>query len=175
MKDQTKHYLKVGGILGAICAVSGLLIGLTNLLTAETIERNVLLKKESSMKEIYDSAVAFSQEENLPNSYQYCKSFYIAYSDDAKTNEIGTIYYTKGSNAYGTISLMVGINTNGTVNTNIQIIENTQTYATTLEEEYILPYQANERELDDVKCGATYGAKLIKSMIDEAKTAYGER
>ena len=46
-----------------------------------------------------------------------------------------------------------------------------QSFATTLEDNYLTPLQNGERELEDVKCGATYGATLVKDMIKEAKEA----
>ena len=48
---------------------------------------------------------------------------------------------------------------------------NEQTYASTLVENYVDPIKnANNKEdaIEDVKCGATWGATLIRDMINDA-------
>ena len=54
----------------------------------------------------------------------------------------------------------------------ISIVSNTQSFASTLEEGYIVPYQNGDISIEDVKCGATFGAKLIKEMAEEARYDY---
>ena len=49
----------------------------------------------------------------------------------------------------------------------IYLITNEQTYASTLVENYVTPLNNDDIKYDDVKCGATYGATLIKEMIEE--------
>ena len=48
------------------------------------------------------------------------------------------------------------------------MITNEQSFATTLNKNYITKVQEGTRELDDVSCGATYGAKLVRDLINEA-------
>ena len=86
-------------------------------------------------------------------------------------------FRTTGSNSYGKISLLVGFNyyqiPGGEVCEyvfdSISVIVNEQTYASTLVDNYINPVNDNTRNYEDVSCGATYGAKLIRDMINEAK------
>ena len=48
-------------------------------------------------------------------------------------------------------------------------IVNEQTYASTLVDNYLVPLNNGSRDLDDVTCGATYGAKLVRDMVNEAQ------
>ena len=56
----------------------------------------------------------------------------------------------------------------------MSVVVNEQTYASTLVENYIDPVNNGEREISDTSCGATYGAKKIAEMINEAELAAGE-
>ena len=55
---------------------------------------------------------------------------------------------------------------------NYVVVTNTQSYATTLEENYIGKFLADPNNVDfdsiDTHCGATYGATLVKNMCDQA-------
>ena len=70
---------------------------------------------------------------------------------------------------YGKISLLVGFN-NLNQFKGMSIITNEQTYASTLVEKYVEPIQNGSRKIEDVSCGATYGAKLIRDMINDAQS-----
>ncbi len=80
---------------------------------------------------------------------------------------------TSGKNAYGAISMLVGVE-DGNLGQFI-LLEDTQTFASTLEDNYVSVYNAGEREYSDVSCGATYGAKLIRDMASEALEDYEGR
>ena len=91
---------------------------------------------------------------------------------DAKNdpeNEIGWAVRTTGSNMYGKISMLVGFDYSSKLFKGIYLITNEQTYATTLVENYVSPLNSGDRQLDDVKCGATYGATLINEMVTNAQ------
>ena len=52
-----------------------------------------------------------------------------------------------------------------------------QSYAQTLKDNYITPYMNSSNKevaLDNVSCGATFGAKLIQEMVLEAVANYKE-
>ena len=51
----------------------------------------------------------------------------------------------------------------------IYVVTNEQTYASTLVDNYINPLNHGDVNLDDVSCGATYGAKLVRSLITAAQ------
>ena len=51
----------------------------------------------------------------------------------------------------------------------VYMINDEQTYASTLEDNYITSINGGGN-IDDVKCGATYGATLVKEMINDAQS-----
>jgi len=165
-----KKPLKVGLILMGIGGISAGLIALTNFLTENTIKQNEIKKKQQACSEIYKDA-SFSEEKAISD-----KQYLISYTEANKdSNLLGYIYYTKGKNAYGEISMMVGINFDSSINRNLVLITNTQSYAQTLVKNYVDPFKSGDIEIGDVKCGATYGAKLIKSMVEAAQADFNER
>ena len=66
--------------------------------------------------------------------------------------------------------MLVGISSSFEIG-KIYMITNEQTYAQTLTDNFINPYNNQEKQMNDVDvvCGATYGAKLIKNMAEEAQ------
>lgn len=170
--SNTKTYITTALTLGIIGVCAALAIGGVNLLTKDKIKKNEIVAQQNALKEIYSNADKFSDAKNdfsLTDS-QYLVNYYIAF--DNSNNEIGYIYYVDGRNAYGEIALMVGIN-NFNID-QISVVINTESYATTLEDNYINPFINKEdgASLEDVKCGATYGAKLILNMTNEALQDY---
>ena len=168
-----KKYILTAVTLGLIAMASGALIGATNLVTADRIAENEVKKINASFVEIYGEGASGKENESFNyNEYTYLKSQYDIVN--ANGDSIGMAYRTLGSNAYGKISLIVGfVNGSGFryVYYGISVVINEQSFATTLEENYFVPVKNNERDIEDVKCGATYGATLVKDMINEAKEA----
>ena len=168
-----KKYLITAITLGCIAMCAGALIGATNLITKDHIAQNEVKKINASFVEIYGEGVTGTENESFNfNEYTYLKSQYEIFNSAGAS--IGMAYRTLGSNAYGKISLIVGfVNGSGFryVYYGISVVINEQSFATTLEENYFVPVKNNEREIEDVKCGATYGATLVKDMILEAKKA----
>ena len=68
---------------------------------------------------------------------------------------------------YGKIAMLVGVNEDLTLG-KIYLVTNEQSYATTLVDNYVDPFNAGNHEFDDVKVGATYGATLVHDMANEA-------
>ena len=168
-----KKYLITALTLGAIAMCAGALIGATDLITRDRIAENETKKINASFVEIYGEGTTGTENESFNyNEYTYLKSQYEIFSSDGAS--IGMAYRTLGSNAYGKISLIVGfVNGSGYryVYYGISVVINEQSFATTLEDNFLIPVQNGDREVDDVKCGATYGATLVKNMINEAKEA----
>ena len=101
-----KHYIITAITLGAIAASSGLLIGLTNLITKEQIKQNEINKINEGMKEIFkQNSVKYEQftleEVGLKNDYKYSNIFYLV--KDENDNDLGCAIRTDGSNMYGKI------------------------------------------------------------------------
>ena len=169
-----KHYIVTSITLGVIGACSAGLIGLANLVTRDKISANEQNKIQVGITSIFgDSA-------SIDNEYELHDNKYTNYVYEIKISDVVESYAfrTTGSNMYGKISLLVGINKTYLLSSsnpvfsfvNLYVITNEQTYASTLVDNYIIPLNDGDRSLDDVSCGATYGAKLVRDMVEEAKT-----
>ncbi len=108
----------------------------------------------------------------------------------------GYVFTVSGKNAYGTITLMVAISkdTNGNnVVHQVEFLENGQSFASTVDDHVRSSYHTSDKNAlvldpyssDDkvkvgdltsdqvkndvkVECGATYGAKLVRSLVEAA-------
>lgn len=178
-----KHYIITSLTLGAIAAASAALIGVTNLITKDQIVKNEKNKINAGIVQIYGKNATISSDLEL-KGYQYSNHLYVV---DNGENQESLALRTTGSNMYGKISLIAGfklfVMPEGENKTGLQefrfigmyVVTNEQTYNTTLEENYIDPLNNGERDVEDVNCGATYGAKLIRDMINEAKDVANEQ
>ncbi len=172
-----KHYIITSITLGLIAAASGLLIAGTNLITKDRIAQNEIDKVNNGIKAIFAKNDVKVQEKSLSDAgltgeYKYVTYLYdVADSGD---NNLGVALRTTGSNMYGKISLIVGFTVSDHAFKNLSVVVNEQTYATTLVDNYINPLNGGTRDLEDVSCGATYGAKLVRDMVKEAKVAAEE-
>lgn len=170
-----KHYIITSITLGAIAAVSAGLIGVANLITRDQIAKNEYNKTMSGIAAIFEGANI--EKEYALDEYKFVNYVY-ELSKDSDGND-RYIFKTSGSNSYGKISLLVGIkemsvndeNIQSYVFTNLFVITNEQSFATTLVDNYIDPLNNGDRDIDDVSCSATYGAKLVRDMVNEAKNA----
>ncbi|MCI1735548.1 MAG: hypothetical protein LKM30_07450 [Bacilli bacterium] len=168
MNDQAKKYVKVSLTLGIIASVSAGLIGLVNALTAPLIQANSLKAERTALLAIYGGTTddyADVDISGLTAKPSYVQKVW-TYSDG---NYVAKAY---GKNGYGTITLVVGISKDGSLG-KMSLIDDTETYKNKLEPNYVDVYNtANNKDsaLADVKCGATFGATLIKNMVSEAKT-----
>ena len=165
-----KHYVMVSITLGSIAAASALLIGGANYLTREKIKQNEINNINRGIDAIFgESAEIIEQKEIANESYKYV-TYYYGVAKEGSGENIGVAYRTTGSNMYGKISLLVGFNLSNEF-VSISVISDEQTYAQTLTDNYIEPVQDGTRGYNEVDCGATYGAKLIRDMIDDASKA----
>ena len=166
-----KHYIMTAITLGAIAAVSAGLIGLANLATRNRIAKNEYDKTMSGIASIFGDEAQIEKEYAI-EGYTYANYVYEISNDSYA-------FRTTGSNSYGKISLLVGIKDSLVMDadihefvfTNLFIITNEQSFATTLVDNYIDPLNSGDRDLDDVSCSATFGARLVRDMINEAKKA----
>lgn len=171
MNKQTKHYLYVGLILASIGLVVAAAITGVNFLTKDRIAQNEKDAKDLARSKVFEDC-KFNDEIKIEN-----KEYLVSYSTATREDfEIGDVYFTSGKNMYGSISMMVGIYINGEIG-RISLVENTESYAQTIVDNYLKPYNDNpsQDKLNNVTCGATYGAKLIKSMAEKAQEDYLER
>ena len=158
-------YILTGVILGSIAAVAAGLIAVTNLITEEKIKQNEQNKIKAGISEIFGDSAVIKSEDDL-DSYNYVVHYY----EVANTNDefLGYAFKSEGSNMYGKISLIAGFDAATHNFMSLYLVTNEQTYASTLVDKYITPLNANQRELEDVSCGATYGAKLVRDLVNEA-------
>jgi len=160
-----KKYILTGVILGSIAAVSAGLIALTNLISKDKIRQNELNKINAGIKEIFGDEASVRSSKDL-EGHQYTVLLYEIEND--KKEFLGYAFKSDGSNMYGKISLISGFDGVSHNFMSLYMVTNEQTYASTLVENYISPLNKEERQLEDVNCGATYGAKLVRDMVNEA-------
>ncbi len=172
MQQTVKKYLVVSLTLGIIAGGSALLIGLTNLLTADRIKENKVKKEENGLKQVFSDENQTFVTIEFSTSFEYIEKIWQAKGADDK--DIGYIYKTTGKNSYGEVSLLIGFDTEKNF-ANMVVLENTETYGTTLQDNYITPVNEKTKDFSSVSCGATYGAKLINSMYSEAKEDISKR
>ena len=105
--SNVKKYVLTAVTLGLIAMASGLLIGATNMITADRIAENEVKKINASFVEIYGEGTTGTENESFDfNNYTYLKAQYEIF--DGNGENIGMAYRTLGSNAYGKVSLIVG-------------------------------------------------------------------
>lgn len=167
-KKQTMTYVKTSLILGGIAAGAGLLLACANMITASIIEENTRKARAESVYTIYGDDAVPGEKEITINQGSLISYFPVF---DKNESLIGNVFFTKGSNMYGDIEMAVGINEDESIY-RIEMINNGQSFAQTLMDNYVIPFNKGERPLTDTSCGATYGANLVKSMAEEAQSYY---
>ena len=171
--SNVKKYILTAVTLGLIAMASGLLIGATNMITADKIKQNEQAKIDNGIKEVFnanDKTYIYHIDNVSTDGYKYIKDCYGVQAEKNVPSFQGLAFLTTGSNMYGKISLIIGLGPDLSYK-GVSIVTNEQTYASTLVENYVDPLNDGSRDYLDVKCGATYGATLIKDMIEEAKEA----
>lgn len=172
-KDK-KHIAAVGGILCAIGGIAALCITLANMVSAPIIAKNEAEAIQNALGNIYDGKY-YDDEATPVKGHDYIEQYWVVYKDEAKTDSFGYVFQGSGTNSYGDITLCVGIDNEGTVG-KFETTKNTESFRSKLIAKYIDPYNADPStaNLDNVKCGATYGAKLIKSIVEDAQSVFEE-
>lgn len=168
MKISWKRAFGVGGFLAGLCAVLALSIAGADIITKDIIAKNKIEKENAGLKKVFASG-EYGEAKTLGEGYLQ-KYWTVTSSNE----ELGRVYSASGKNAYGNVSLLVGIYADFSLG-NIVVLENTESYGQTLEDGYLEPYQnATDKEavVDQVNCGATYGAKLCRDMIRAAQEHY---
>ena len=165
----TKKYVITSLTLGVIAAASAGLIGLANLITKKQIEKNEKERINKGIAAIFGKNATILDDFDI-KEYKYTNHAYEIENKDVETD--CWAFRTTGSNMYGKISMIVGFMQDEAQEysfAGLYLVLDEQTYASTLEDEYIKPLNNGDVYLDDVSCGATYGAKLVRDMVYEAK------
>ena len=171
-----KKYLMTSIILGSIAMASGLLIGATNLVTSGPIAEYEQTQINNGIKEVfkgYDN-IHYAKDEDVEQTDEnkYVTHVYYVYDgvneNDENNTFVGWAFKTEGSNSYGKVALIVGFN-NEAIYKNLSVVKNEQSFASTLKKKYLTKVQNKECEIADVSCGATFGAKLVRDMVNNAQ------
>ena len=162
-----KHYIITAITLGAIAAASGVLIGLANVVTDKRIKQNEVNRFNAGITAIFgEGSETTDFEKDTEDKIEYVdSSYHVTQADGTR----GWAVLTTGSNMYGKISLIAGFDYDTKAFKGIYVVTNEQTYASTLVENYINPLNKGEVHIDDVSCGATYGAKLVRELVTAAQ------
>ena len=182
MNELVKKILKVSLVLGAISSISAGVIGLANAVTAPRIKENAMKKELSSLPHIFGGTSDDYKEVTYDNK-SVAEKYELIYTlkqwkyEGSSEYKGSYIFKSYGKNSYGTVTLLVGITSETKLYT-IYLIEDTESYKNVLEPKYVDVYNNSddkEQSLENVKCGATYGASLIRDMVKEAlSVAKGE-
>lgn len=181
-----KKNLLISGILGGISLVCALLIASFNMITSGIIADNAAKTELATCQAIYAEYDADKSEEISSENDAIIKK---VLAKDSNGNELGYLYTVTGKNSYGAITLMVAIKDDKVLQ--VEFLENGQSFASTVvshvkenypssKDEVIYPFikpeatpeigslDATQVEGIDTVCGATYGAVLVKDLINVA-------
>ena len=164
-----KHVLLVAFTLMLVAGIAGALIVCLNLFTEPIIKDNDAKKEQQMLSEVYNEATFVAVQQNI----DIIETVYEAKVNDAL---VGYVFKVSDKNAYGKISVLVGINLDGSTK-QVVILENTESFATEVDNHYQQNYHNQSLTMADVnaidvKCGATYGAKLIQKLVKTALLQY---
>ena len=175
MSSNIKKYVLTAVTLGLIAMSGALLITGTHLITKDRIAENERKSIHNGIATIYGikdfSVLETNQVKN--ENYKYITTRYVITNNG--TDPYGYVFRTSGSNNYGKISLIIGFNED-CVYQGLSVVTNEQSFASTLKKGYIDKIKDGDQTIDDVdvSCGATYGAKLVKEMVEQAEKAAKE-
>ena len=185
-----KNYLRISVILGSIALVCAIILAGLNMLTSPVIAKNDAKKETETIQAIYQNYDS-EKSENVTDTVTNSSITKKIIAKNSAGEVLGTLYIVTGKNAYGVITLMVAIAPNNSVH-QVEFLENGQSFAGTVnshvkssygsskEDVYELnPYSNKEAvtigdlteaevKAIDVKCGATFGATLVKELVNIA-------
>ena len=174
MKKYMKKAFLAGGVLAGLCGVMAVAIVGADFLTRETIAANNLAKENAGLRKVYGENCTYGEAVVVEDKdYGYLEKYWTVTEGDKL---IGRVYRGHGKNGYGEVTLLYGINVDFTL-AMVVTIENTESYGTTLKENYLDPLASAEDKdeaVQSVKCGATEGAKLCRAIILQGQAHYKE-
>lgn len=160
-----KQYLKVALVLTLITSICAVMIALLNRVTEPIIEKNAYDKEQATLSVMFSDAT-FEESEFVKDYSEIEKKFIAKSKADEAT--IGYVYIVSGKNAYGTIRLMVAVKHDKAIK--VEVMDNTESFkknVNTFIEDKVKASELDSAQVEelDVKCGATYGAKLVQNLI----------
>lgn len=192
-------YIKISSVLCLISLVCAALIALVNMVTSDTIKKNSEKTQNDTIKAIfenYDSSKSADLTKDVEDS---AISFKMNVKDSSE-NALGTIYTVSGKNAYGNITIMVAIKEGKVYQ--VEFLDNGQSFSANVNDWVKTTFNSSKenvkqpwsfegsaasgehdtaKEYDqaaaaalDASCGATFGANLVKDLINKALTDYNK-
>ena len=174
-----REIIKLAGILFAITAIAGVLLGLTNMATADKIEQQLIQENINARKAVLPQATEFKQVEDEELDSIVQKDFQMIEEIYEGINEgelIGYTFKTTPSGYGGQIVVNVGISLDGTVS-GINIVSHTETPglgAKATEESYQDQYK--EKSIDsplEVVKSTPSGENEIQAIAGATVTSNG--
>lgn len=182
-----KNYLKIASVLSLIALVCALIIASVYMLTAPLIASNSA-KAELEVRQAIFPAYDLEESEEIEVEHANILSKILA--KDSEGKDLGYLYTVSQSNEYGNITLMVAIDVKGNV-LQVEFLKNEQSFGSTVaqhvKENYpsskdnviyigIQPEEAvtvgsltaEDVNSIDTKCGATFGADMVKNLVKVA-------
>lgn len=182
-----KNYLKIASVLSLIALVCALIIASVYMLTTPLIEANAI-KAELEVRQAIFPAYDLEKSEEIEVDNDNILSKILA--KDAEGNELGYLYTVSQTNEYGNITLMVAIDSADNV-LQVEFLKNEQSFGSTVAqhvkenypsskenviyigikpEETVTVGALTEADVDaiDTKCGATFGAEMVKNLVKVA-------
>ena len=182
-----KRNLKIAGVLALIAVICALAIAGMNMVTSGIIKANNDKTELKTCQAIFSSYDKDKSEEMTSSNEAITKK---VLAKDSNGNELGYLYTVTGKNAYGAITIMVAVKDDKVLQ--VEFLENGQSFASTVTSHvqnsypsspddslHVGAYKKEEAsnigslsssEIDgiDTACGATYGAKLVKELVNIA-------
>ena len=166
MKKYVKRALVSGAVLSLLSGAMALLIVGADFLTRDTIAFNAKEKERQGLIKVFGNDADYGEATFVEGS-KYIEKYWTVTLNES---EVGRVYRGSGRNGYGEVSLLFGVDCNNGLG-RVVALTNTESYGTVLKENYLDPLN-NGGSIDDVTCGATYGAKLCRDIILEGIVHY---
>ena len=169
MNKHVKPVLLTALTLTIIASVGATLLAATNLLTAPIIASNAARKEQAGLAKIFGESAIFAEPHEIKGNKLLSR-----YYDAAYDGGEGRVYCASGNNAYGSFSMLVGL-TDEYELYNICVLENGQSYGQMLQDNYLNPLMNADDKvaaLGNVHCGATFGAELVKGLVNASISHY---
>ena len=190
MKIEGKFIFKVAGTLTAISLVVALLLGLTNMLTADKIAAINKQKTEEALAKVVSAAdCEFPPMEEIPQAMidaanEQGGKLSEAYEVKSGGDTIGYAFKVTASGSQGNIVMIVGVDTDLTV-TGVSIVNNSETKgigSNVANDTFLAQFNGMDGTQNiaigqggfDAYSGATISSKALFAAINDCVNCYNE-
>ena len=189
MKIEGKFIFKVAGTLTAISLVVALLLGLTNMLTADKIAAINKQKTEEALAKVVSAAdCEFPPMEDIPQAMidaanEQGGKLSEVYEVQSGGDTIGYAFKVTASGSQGNIVMIVGVDTDLTV-TGVSIVNNSETKgigSNVASDSFLAQFDGMDGTQNitlgqgyDAYSGATISSKALFAAINDCVNCYNE-